>query len=217
MNTLVYQNYKVEIPADIAAMVRYRNRKRIVAFFIELCAVIAVLIYGWTIPNLEIKNYVAFGIIFLILPFVLTGVPFCLLDKSCCGEIVDIEIKTEVRIEKGTPKMGRPIYKNIVYAKIKLESGKVVRKKVYEELADTKGSRLETLLVGDVVVYVSGMIAVQRISDDERKDNFCVVCGALRPSKEEKCYNCGHTLSFKTVKEENDANLWWDSKADFHG
>jgi ribosomal protein L40E len=98
---------------------------------------------------------------------------------------------------------------------LRLENGKTVRKMAYKEWVNEKQKKLDVLAVGDVVVYISGMHFVQRISDDERKDNFCVVCGALRPSKEEKCYNCGHTLNFKPIRKEDDPNLWWERTEDF--
>lgn len=215
MNTLVYQNYKVEIPADIANIVRRRNRKRIVTCAVWFCAMVAVLIYAWTIPQLSFKNYLVFGIVFLILPFVFTGVPFVLFDKSCCGEIVDLSVKTEIVYDKSA-RIRSAGWENIVYVTLRLENGKTVRKMAYKEWVNEKQKKLDVLAVGDVVVYISGMHFVQRISDDERKDNFCVVCGALRPSKEEKCYNCGHTLNFKPIKEET-PDLWWNSRDDFHG
>lgn len=214
MNTLVYQNYKVEIPADIADIVRRRNRKKIVTCAVWFCAMVAVLIYAWTIPQLVFKNYLVFGIVFLVLPFVFTGVPFSLLDKSCLGEIVELSVKTEIVYDKSA-RIRASGFMNVVYARIRLEDGKEIRKIAYKEWVNAKQKRLDVLRKGDVVVYISGMHFVQRISDDERKDNFCVVCGALRPSKEEKCYNCGHTLNFKPVKDEEDPNLWWDSKSDF--
>ena len=213
MNTLSYQNYKVEIPADIAAIVRQRKRKKIVTFAVWLSISVAVLIYAWTIPQLAFKNYIAFGIVFLILPFVFTGVPFVLRDKSCCGEIVELSVKTETVFDKSA-RVRSSGFVNVVYARIQLEDGKTVRKIAYKEWVNAKQKKLDVLQVGDVVVYISGMHFVQRISDDERKDNFCVVCGALRPSKEEKCYNCGHTLNFKPKKDEN-SDLWWERTEEF--
>ena len=96
MNTLRYKNYTVEIPADIADIVRRRNRKRIVTFVILFAAVVALLVYALFLPNLLIKNYIYVGIVFLILPFEISGVPVRLLDKSCCGEIVKLDYKTHM-------------------------------------------------------------------------------------------------------------------------
>lgn len=216
MNTLIYRNYKVEIPADIVNIVRRRKRKRLVTCAVWFCAMVAVLIYAWTLPQLSFKNYLVLGLVFLILPFVFTGVPFVLFDKSCLGEILEMTVKTESVYDK-SPRGRRVGFMNVVYAKLRLENGKEVVKKAYVEWVGAKQNRLDVLQKGDVVVYISGMNFVQRISDDERKDNFCVVCGALRPSKEEKCYNCGHTLNFKPIKAEDDPNLWWNSRDDFHG
>ncbi len=214
MNTLSYQNYKVELPADIEELVRRRRRKRIVRCAVWFCVTVAILIYSWfTMSNLVPKNYFIFGIVFLILPFVFTGVPFVLRDKSCCGEIVELSVKTETIFDKSA-RVRSAGFVNVVYARIQLEDGKIVRKIAYKEWVHAKQKRLDVLQIGDVVVYISGMHFVQRISDDERKDNFCVVCGALRPSKEEKCCNCGHTLNFKPMKEKVDPSLWWDTKSD---
>ena len=214
MNTLQYKNYTVEIPADIVDIVRRRNRKRIITFVILFAAVVALLVYALFLPNLLIKNYIYVGIVFLILPFEISGVPVKLLDKSCCGEIVKLEYKTHMLPNK---KRGRGwLEVNVVYARLRLDDGSIVRKAVYRERVGRKGSLLEVLKEGDVVVYISGMEYAQRISDDDRKDNFCVCCGALRPSREEQCGNCGRTLSFKVTRKQEDSDLWWfDSKNDF--
>ena len=216
MDTLQYKNYTVEIPADIVDIVRRRNRKRIITFVILFAAVVALLIYAWHLPKRLLPNYITFGIVFLILPFEISGVPVRLLDKSCCGEIVELKYKTHMMITHFNHGYGRWFELNVVYAKIRLDNGKIVRKPVYRERVGRKGSLLDVLQEGDVVVYIGGMYCAQRVSDDDRKDNFCVCCGALRPSKEEKCGNCGRTLSFKVHRKHEDSDVWWfDSKSEF--
>ena len=186
---------KIEIPRDIRNTVKSRITKR-VALAAALTLAVAVLIYffGDTVfasfgsPSKEIL----YVILLVAIPLSF-GIPFSFIDRTWCGEVTRVDIRTE-SASGGALRNGARIYtKHFVDLEIKRNDGKIIDRTVYEGTAAT-GRKFSAYQVGDRVVHVYGTKHIQVIHDNVSRPTVCVVCGTENPTDEKVCGSCGHTL-----------------------
>ncbi len=186
----------LKIPAELKKHARKTVLKRLIP-----CAVLAVafavllLLFGNTVCKTDNTVFrLSFYIVVMLIPFVITGVPFKLIDKTYEGIIESVNIETTVDSDSSVkPSRERLYHKNMVYLTVKLPNGKVCTKKAYEGKANLN-QHLETYKKGDRVFHLYGSkytVVLPKASDSEMQ---CVVCGEYNKIENNICRSCAHTL-----------------------
>lgn len=184
------------LPQDLK---RYFQRK--ILFRIIPCGIllltfgILLALFGERVFRTENQVFrVSCYFVTMLLPFAATGVPFCLLDRTYCGTVDEVQIKTTVESASSVKPSLESLYqKNTVYLTVRLPNGKRIRKKVCEGRAE-HAANLETYHKGDRIFHLFGSrytVVLPKETDDSGQ---CAVCGDQNATTEECCRNCGHTL-----------------------
>ena len=133
-------------------------------------------------------------VVVMILPFVLTGVPHKLVDRTYHGIVTKVDVVTTFDNKSSVKPTREGIYtKNIIFLTVLLDNGKTVRKKVYEGGTKT-GQHLSTYNEGDTVFHLYGTNITIVLPDNTDTNVQCAVCGASNEKNIDKCRICEHTL-----------------------
>ena len=131
----------------------------------------------------------------MLLPFVISGIPKKLIDRTYCGVIEDVEVTTSNDVDMSWGKRGRVCYKNVVYLKIKTDDGGVIYKKVHSAISNKINDiQIQKYKVGERVFHLYGTPHTIIISKKSNEAIECAVCGSLNSHEHVKCRYCGHTL-----------------------
>ena len=203
---------KTKLPKDISAYVRNKTIKRILLLVALLAAFALANIYLWNeFKNTNAAVHALFVAISVILPFIISGVPLKMIDKSWRGEV----ISTEIREETGVYMHGIhavPYTNHVIILKVKKDNGEIreVRAAEYGSRNRLRGEEvpnegniqhhMNDYGKGDLVYHFYGMPHNFVVSRDVNRPINCVICGYQNPKSDEKCSNCGHTL-IKCEKE----------------
>ena len=183
---------KIIAPSSVKKRVRIDILKRFAMLLI--CSAVAYVIADYVIqitPS-DAKqgqiNSVLSIVLIMIVPFILSGIPLKLIDKSWYGEILHLEVVTANDNEIDVPDK-IPITQT---ALIRTPSGKLYKREIYDEgtiLHDNSG---EIYRVGDTVAHIYGTqyLAPIRIFNKDRP-NVCVYCGHKDVDENKICRNCG--------------------------
>lgn len=184
------------IPNDLKKYARNYAMKRVLACIVML-ALLGTALALWIdiifSPSLASVK-VLFAIAVLSVPFILTGVPFKLFDKTYFGTVENVNVETTVDSDcKAKPTWETLYIKNIVNLTIRTTDGKTIDKKVYS--AQAKGDQnCDMYKRGDRVFHLYGSkytIILPTQADSHVK---CAVCGAANEINNDKCRKCGHTI-----------------------
>ncbi len=202
---------KVSIfPRDLKKYRTVRILKIVVPFVILLIiSVLACFLLSCEIPSLEnravIKTKVAY-IVLLALPFVITGFPKKLIDKSWCGEIVDIDTKIYNTLYKLNNSC--TYTKASIILKIKLGDKKTKEVEVFTTPKPTENSfysyanwkpagkteyQASRYNAGDKV-YHFYLFDHLFIENKNEQTVTCIVCGAVNSKNNHKCAVCNHSI-----------------------
>ena len=185
-----------KIPNDLKKFARSYVVKRVVACIVML-ALLAVFLVLWIdiiFPSSLSSIKALFAIAVLSLPFVITGVPFKLFDKTYFGTVESVAVDTTVDSDaKAKPTRETLYVKNTVYLSIRTTDGKTIDRKAYSSQASKKQS-YDMYKKGDKVFHLYG--SKHTIILPIKSDSYvkCAVCGDLNETNNDKCRNCGHTL-----------------------
>ena len=180
------------LPQDLQHFARRKVLRRVVpcALLFIAFAVVLVLWGDIVFPIKDTFNKVVVYTVVMLLPFVFTGVPFKLFDRTFFGKVEGIEIDT--RWNKGT-RHERSYITNTYILTVRTTDGKVI-----EQKGLTTGKKLEhtetVYKVGDGVFHLYGSKHVVVFPETSESTLICPVCGSLNNADGKKCYNCGHTL-----------------------
>lgn len=193
-------HYK-KLPDNFKNFVRRQLLKRVIPCAVLFCGLAVILaFFGKDLfPTDSTVARYSFYLIVLLIPFVVTGVPFKLIDRSYCGTVEKVTIKTTTDNSE-TQKLNI-VYlyvKNTVYLSIRLKNGKRIRKKVYEGKAKHQ-QHLDTYQTGDLVFHLYGSPHTIVIPDKKSKQIQCPICGDWNEHADDSCRHCGGVL----VKKEN--------------
>lgn len=186
----------IQIPKDWKKFARTSFLKRIIPCFVLLVVLaVALIIWGNSVFQTSNKAFqITCYVVVLLLPFVFTGVPFRLIDKTYCGQIERVDIKTTVDSASSVKPSRECLYeKNTIYLTVKTSNGKLVYQKTYEGVSGLQ-QHLATYQVGDVVFHLYGTKRTVVIPKEDDMQVQCVVCGTLNDKKDKTCGCCGHTL-----------------------
>lgn len=171
--------------------------------------VISVLFCEYITANTNVVFYIFVVIFLCVIPFLISGFPFKLIDKSWMGTVTDVVVKTETGTYTAAGVKAFPYDKNVIYLKVKKDNGK-------EELilAREFGIRshpgfsvpnegdivkhLNDYSVGDQVYHFYGLKHNCIVKKNSELIE-CIVCGSQNQKERNNCLNCGHSL-IKTFK-----------------
>ena len=199
------------LPKDIVKAVQKKIARCITVFAVlEIVAiVISVLSCEYITANTNVVFYIFVVIFLCVIPFLISGFPFKLIDKSWMGTVTDVVVKTETGTYTAAGVKAFPYDKNVIYLKVKKDNGK-------EELilACEFGIRshpgfsvpnegdivkhLNDYSVGDQVYHFYGLKHNCIVKKNSELIE-CVVCGSQNQKERNNCLNCGYSL-IKTFK-----------------
>lgn len=137
---------------------------------------------------------ISFYVLFLLLPFLISGVPFRMIDKSYRGTVVKVKVETTVDNASAAKPTREHLYpKNTVFLLIRRDDGKTILKKVYEGKANSQ-EILETYKEGDAVFHLYGTKHIGVIPKASDAQVSCAVCANTNSIENETCRTCGHSL-----------------------
>ena len=201
MTDFQYQGKNIIIPKDIKRRIWKRIAIRILILLALLAVAITVCYFTRESKALNDTNYTLLCILILIVPFWVTKVPFALIDSTWCAEILEIRVTTEIRSESVAARVGRLYYVDVCYMTLRLDSGKIVKRKMLEQRIQSRSGRADLYKVGDTVLHVYGCKHLQILSRHPQEQIICVVCGTAQPEEDVCCSKCGHTLSLVRADE----------------
>jgi ribosomal protein S27E len=184
---------KLRLPRDLRGHVRRAVIKKITPCVLLLIAFGAVLyLFGERIfelvpPAVRIGAYV----LAMLLPFVITRVPFCLFDRTFVGKVKQVHVQNEYVAVKGLAGSNLHISRTLatfVYLSLDLPDGKEKRIKTVQS------GFIEEFKPGDTVFHLYGTnhtIVLPEMAGDHVE---CPVCGDDNRATLTECHSCGHTL-----------------------
>lgn len=192
---------KIIVPKSVRKKARKQVYERLITLFIGLF--IAYLIVDYVYDGL-LKGNFGFGnlsttvaLIFFI-PFWISGIPFRVVDRDWCGEIIKID-STDDEPQRMEHKAEVPT--NVI-ALIKTEKGKLYEKNICCEGDLLNGDRQRVYSVGDRVIHVCRtdyLFPVREEKDD--RPIVCVICGTKFPVGTKQCGFCSASLDIRIGKE----------------
>ena len=184
---------KLRLPRDLRGHVRKAVIKKITPCVLLLIAFGgAMYFYGERIfalvpPAVRVGAYV----LAMLLPFVITRVPFCLFDRTFVGKVKHVHVQNEYVAVKGLAGSNLHISRTLatfVYLSLDLPDGKEKRIKTVQS------GFIEEFKPGDTVFHLYGTnhtIVLPELSGDHVE---CPVCGDDNRAELTACHSCGHTL-----------------------
>ena len=184
---------KLRLPRDLRGHVRKAVFKKVAPCVLLLIVFGAVLyLFGERIfelvpPAVRIGAYV----LAMLLPFVITRVPFCLFDRTFVGKVKHVHVQNEYVAVKGLAGSNLHISRTLatfVYLSLDLPDGKEKRIKTVQS------GFIEEFKPGDTVFHLYGThhtIVLPEMAGDHVE---CPVCGDDNRVELTACHSCGHTL-----------------------
>ena len=184
---------KLRLPRDLRGHVRRAVIKKVAPCVLLLIAFGgAMYFYGERIfalvpPAVRVGAYV----LAMLLPFVITRVPFCLFDRTFVGKVKHVHVQNEYVAIKGLAGSNLHISRTLatfVYLTLDLPDGKEKRIKTVQS------GFIEEFKPGDTVFHLYGTnhtIVLPEMAGDHVE---CPVCGDDNRAELTACHSCGHTL-----------------------
>jgi ribosomal protein S27E len=184
---------KLRLPRDLRGHVSRAVIKKITQCVLLLIAFGAVLyLFGERIfelvpPAVRIGAYV----LAMLLPFVITRVPFCLFDRTFVGKVKHVHVQNEYVAVKGLAGSNLHISRTLatfVYLTLDLPDGKEKRIKTVQS------GFIEEFKPGDTVFHLYGAKHTVILPEKAGDHVECPVCGDDNRATLTECHSCGHTL-----------------------
>ena len=184
------------LPKDLKTYCRNRILKRVIPCIILISVFAAILIlWGNVIFNTDNKVFqISCYIVFMLVPFVITGVPHKLIDSTYYGTVKKVDIVTTTDNSSSVkPTLEHLYVKNTIYLSIEKPNGKLIQKKVYSGKAGLQ-QNINTYHEGDTVFHLYGTNTVVILPKATDNTVSCAVCGSSNNIGDEKCRDCNHSL-----------------------
>ena len=192
---------KIIIPEDLKQIVKKKIIGCVIIFeVLLLCAVLVLYIARDWLDTVSMENKVITYVFLLILPFVLSGFPFKLIDKTWSGTVVAAEMR---RVSV------RDYYSRFDFSRKWMPVVDVLKDKddfVTETTTNVKlkeNGDLDMYSKGSKVVHVSGCDYLYVMPQKATDPVVCVVCGMKNYNEENNagnrgsCQCCGHSLDIR--------------------
>ncbi len=184
---------KVIAPPSVKKKVRIQILKRFLMLLVYSTVAYVIADYVLKITPSDAEqgslNTILSLVLIMAVPFILSGIPLKLIDKSWYGEILDFDTVTAKPEEIDThSKM-----EITQTALIRTPSGKLYKHTIYDEGVLFHDNSGEVYHVGDTVAHVYGTeyLVPIRTELDKVKPNVCAFCGHKSVDKNKICRHCG--------------------------
>ncbi len=192
---------KLTIPKDLRTYAEKMFFRKLIPFVILEALFILILVFFGDLIFGIIDSRAAMTvcyIITLIVPFLISGFPFKLMDRTIYGVVEDIEVVQAMTAYKDSAE-GMMTCDNLVIH-IKNYDGKTIKRTVKKSSADgdnkDRGLHEDKHLsdryaVGDKVFHLYGTKKYVRMGQNSID---CTVCDCNNDISSDTCRRCGHTL-----------------------
>lgn len=201
---------KLNLQADLKKYVRKYILKRIipcVCLFSALCTVL--ILWGETVFNT--KGNISWRVFYygltLAIPFLVTGVPLKLCDRTYAGTVDNVEVSVGVAVTDKSVRAVSDYYynknwnsKSVVYLTVNTTDERKIRKKAHEELSKFNTS-IDKYAKGAKVFHLYGTKEIIIFPTEADTHAKCCVCGGINRKTENHCEHCGYSLvkSFREI------------------
>ncbi len=192
MNATAHQ----ALPADLSRFAKKQFLKRVIpCAFLFIAILLALIFWGDAIvPTDNPIVRVIVSTLLSLIPFLIFGIPWKLIDRTYRGEILRVDIKTTVDNASSIHPTRELLYrKNTIYLHVLLEGGQTVRRKVYEGDARL-AQHLDTYHAGDRVFHLYGSQVTVKLLESADTAVQCAACGNISHTESVVCEVCGRTL-----------------------
>ncbi len=191
------------IPSDYTPYIRKQILRRVIPLIIsEAVLGIIIFLFGermFAAGSEEFQMTACIAV--MVIPFICTGVPVKLIDKTFYGEVLDVKIKNAI----GSTDMfaiRREVFRKITTTVVvRTPDGNIVEKVVYDYKPE-EASEFDKYEVGDKVFHLYLSKYVVKVLPESKNRSRCPVCGAVNPQNGGACDTCGSTLMGHETFEE---------------
>ena len=142
-----------------------------------------------------------FYILLLSIPFIISGVPFKLINCSWSGTVIAVTVEENLKASgAGRPRLSKS--HNLILT-IKTDKGKEIEHTIlsFDSRATSYTSgkihhHEHKIAVGDRVYKYYGFKYLYIIPQKHHEHKSCIVCGAKNKIKDKKCWSCDSELLF---------------------
>ncbi len=189
----------MRLPEDYKKFIKITVLKRVIpcAFLLLLFAVVLILFGDRLFSSVDVEEFkISCYIVVLLLPFLITGVPHKLIDRTYIGIVEDVEVTTTVGFSSAIGgRRGRAYDKNVVHLGIRTEDGKLIYRKVHDAGANkVNDMKFRKYNIGDRVFHLYGSGCTIVVSKKPNDAKECAVCGSINAPEHDKCRYCDHTI-----------------------
>lgn len=190
---------KVIAPPSVKKKVRIQILKRFLLLLVYSVVAYVVADYVLKITPSDAEqgsiNTILSLVLIMAVPFILSGIPLKLIDKSWYGEILDFDTVT-AKPEEIDNHSKMEITQT---ALIRTPSGKLYKHTIYDEGVLFHDNSGEVYHVGDTVAHVYGTeyLVPIRTKLDKGRPNVCAFCGHKSPCGESICRTCGCSVDIR--------------------
>ncbi len=190
--------HEIQIPTELKKAVLKKKLIRLILFVLLFAWNFVVIIKWWDdlfpVEKINVIAKYSFAIIFLALPFFLTKFYKIFTDFNYMGIIRDVEIRTMVDSKFALRPTWETLYrKNEIYVTVETLNGKLVRKKIFEDLP-THAENLGKYQVGDHILHLHGTGITIVLPSPNDTCCSCSMCGGTNDISHDVCVHCGKPL-----------------------
>ena len=198
---------KTMLPKELRTRAKKAVLKRIIAFVLLFLGFGAILFFWGEIifkSDSVLFKAICYTIV-MLLPFLITKMPFKLIDRTWSGEVVNIGVKQENCV---TTVGGKPLayIKNHLVLKVKHPNGKIKKRIAMTlEVKRTNGNdrnfalgkienQMDRYKIGDMVYHFYGYKYPHVVSKTPDAKKHCISCGCTNGMDKATCWNCNLPL-----------------------
>ncbi len=195
----------MQLPRELSDFIKKQKMKRIIPCAVmEIMIALVLILWGNTIVRTDVLPFkIAVYLLALILPFVITGVPFKVLQKPWRGEIIKVDIQDGVAFTADTD-MHRPHGTLTFVLTVQGDDGKIIIKETnagtyttvwWERVQNTNPDHIANRYqVGDRVFQLGKQYPIIVLPKPEDQHCQCAVCGRTNAIENDVCEECRHAL-----------------------
>ena len=191
------------VPRDIQQYVRRRVLRRVIPCAVLIVAlVVSFLVFDETFfgdPDkpLRLQAQMLAYVLAFIVPMLITGVPFKLIDRSFEGKVEKVHAYTTVEDPRRALHMRDTRYQRLnVRLTVRTSEGVRIKRSVAKSKIVDKRI-LEWYRMGDQVLHLYGTDYTIVLPTKEKGAVRCVICGKKNEYGAVRCCECGYSLILK--------------------
>ncbi|MBQ7780098.1 MAG: hypothetical protein IJ404_06350 [Clostridia bacterium] len=195
----------VTIPDDVR---RYARRKRFIRYGIRILIFLALMAFAvWqvfivgerTFERVDLIGRILGKTVILVAPFIITGIPWKLHDRSFIGIVKTPVVKTFYGHLNNTKEHNKAF--NSLYLVIDTPFSKKDKRRKISTAESKYLQHLDVYRKGDVIYRLDGANYAFRFPTDEDGRRVCVICGLQGHEGWKSCNVCGYNYITGSEKE----------------